>query len=127
MLAHLNQNQNPSHGTGLLTFTCQWSNSSPSQATFNLHGNEDNIPTLKPCSKHTVIQQPEVVVQPPMSSTTGSKFMKMARGLARDIEAEQSRVWEAARHGDVLILSSCDLIENGCTLIFYTIRFKFGR
>jgi hypothetical protein len=62
-----------------------------------------------------------------MSSTTGSKFMKMARGLARDIEAEQSRVWEAARHGDVLILSSCDLIENGCTLIFYTIRFKFGR
>ena len=113
MRAHSNQNQNASHGAGPSTFAYQRSNSSPPQATFDLHENENDIPTPKPRSKRAVIQQPEVVVQPPTPSTAGSKFTKMARGLARDIEAEQRRVWGAAiRHGD----------EDGDVLAQSTVR-----
>lgn len=92
-------NQNSTRGAGPSTYTYQRSNSSPPKATFN--GNDENNPTPKPRPKRTATQQPEVMVQPPTPSTAGSKFTKMARGLARDIEAEQRRIWGAAvKRGD---------------------------
>lgn len=40
-----------------------------------------------------LMPRPEVTIRPPTPSTGNSKFTKLARGLARDIEAEQSR-WD---------------------------------
>ncbi|KII90515.1 hypothetical protein PLICRDRAFT_39079 [Plicaturopsis crispa FD-325 SS-3] len=55
-----------------------------------------NEPTPKARKRYTFPQSPApaVAVQPPTPSTAGSKFTKMARGLAREIEAEQSQ-WGA--------------------------------
>ena len=111
--AHSNQNQNPSRGAGPSTYAYQRSNSSPPKTTFNDKENQNDTPTLKPRFKRTVIEQPEVMVQPPTPSTAGSKFTKMARGLARDIEAEQRTIWGTAiRHGN----------DNGDVLAQSTLR-----
>ena len=101
MRAHSNQNQNQTRAAGPSTYAYQRSNSSPPQATFNDNEDENGIPTPKPPSKRASVQRPEVIVQPPTPSTVGSKFTKMAKGLARDIEAEQRSIWGAAiRDGD---------------------------
>jgi hypothetical protein len=57
-----------------------------------------NAPTPKPRSRRNIFPssvstQPEVRLQPPTPSSAGSQFTKIAKGLAREIEAEQSR-WD---------------------------------
>lgn len=77
--------------------------SSPRGVTFDPsgeHDNENDLPTPKPRSKRNPAPQPEVTVQPPTPSSAGSRFTKMARGLAKDIEAEQKSIWsEGIRSG----------------------------
>lgn len=96
--AHSNQTQNHTRAAGPSTYAYQRSNSSP-RATSKK--DENDFPTPKPPSKRSSVHRPEVIVQPPTPSTVGSKFTKMAKGLARDIEAEQRGIWGAAiRDGD---------------------------
>lgn len=91
----------PTRGAGPSTSVHQPSQCSPPRANFEAsHENENDIPTPKPRSKRTHAQaHPEVTVQPPTPSTGGSRFTKMARGLARDIEAEQRSLWSEAIRG----------------------------
>ncbi|KZP31422.1 hypothetical protein FIBSPDRAFT_849381 [Athelia psychrophila] len=54
------------------------------------------------------VQQPEVQVQPPTPGSSDSRFTKMAKGLARDIEAEQRSMWGAAlreAEGEVSVMA----------------------
>jgi hypothetical protein len=94
-------NHNPTRGAGPSTSAYQPSQYSPPRAKFEpSHEDENDIPTPKPRSKRNHAQaQPEVTVQPPTPSTGGSRFTKMARGLARDIEAEQKSLWSEAVRG----------------------------
>jgi hypothetical protein len=56
-----------------------------------------NMPTPRPGKRSTILSHspaapapnPEVCVQPPTPSTAGSRFTKMARGLAMEIEEEK--------------------------------------
>ncbi|KIM72446.1 hypothetical protein PILCRDRAFT_829734 [Piloderma croceum F 1598] len=89
MRAHLNHTQNHTRTAGPSTF--QRSNSSPPRGTSKK--DENDFPTPKPPPKRSSVHQPEVIVQLPTPSTVGSKFTKMAKGLARDIEAEQRVIW----------------------------------
>jgi hypothetical protein len=95
--AHSNHTQNHTRAAGPSTF--QRSNSSPLRGTSKKEENDCPTPKLPP--KRSSVHRPEVIVQPPTPSTVGSKFTRMAKGLARDIEAEQRGIWGAAiRDGD---------------------------
>lgn len=67
------------------------------------------VATFSPKRPRTApIPQPEVQVQPPTPSSSDSRFTKMAKGLARDIEAEQRSMWGAALReadGDVSVIA----------------------
>jgi hypothetical protein len=69
---------------------------SPSAGRVNL-----DVPTPRPRSKTT--SQPQIHVNAPTPSSTNSKFTKMARGLARDIEIEQNRIGRMEDQGAGLV------------------------
>ncbi|TFK38989.1 hypothetical protein BDQ12DRAFT_735193 [Crucibulum laeve] len=51
-----------------------------------------NMPTPRPARRNqssSSVARPEVRLQPPTPSSTSSKFTRMARGIAKEIEAEQ--------------------------------------
>lgn len=91
---------NPTRSAGPSTSARQPSQYSPPRAHSEVSHEDENIPTPKSRSKRNHTQaQPEVTVQPPTPSTGRSQFTKMARGLARDIEAEQMSLWSEAIRG----------------------------
>lgn len=67
------------------------------------------VATFSPKRPRTAaVQQPEVQVQPPTPGSSDSRFTKMAKGLARDIEAEQRSMWGAAlreAEGEVSVMA----------------------
>ncbi|KAI0304538.1 hypothetical protein B0F90DRAFT_1706727 [Multifurca ochricompacta] len=57
-------------------------------------GEGEPTPRPRRVHLHAQIAKPDNVPRPPTPSTTNSNFTRLARGLAREIEAEQSR-WHA--------------------------------
>lgn len=91
-------NRSQTQGAGPSTYPNQRFQPSPQRSA---HEAENDIPTPKPRSKRAYVRpQPDVVIQPPTPSSTGSRFTKMARGLAKDIEAEQKSIWSEAVNKD---------------------------
>ncbi|KAI0051082.1 hypothetical protein FA95DRAFT_1485994 [Auriscalpium vulgare] len=82
-----------------LSYTRGHTKRSASTGTSPLYEDPQNgEPTPRPRRVHTVNSQqpahlirPEITVRPPTPSTANSKFTKLARNIARDIEHEQTR------------------------------------
>ncbi|KAI0061607.1 hypothetical protein BV25DRAFT_1826312 [Artomyces pyxidatus] len=75
------------------------SSSGPQTQSTSVRVREDvdqGEPTPRPRKVQTQVHhpRPEITVRPPTPSTANSKFTKLARNIARDIEDEQSR-WNA--------------------------------
>ncbi|KAI0031183.1 hypothetical protein K488DRAFT_87075 [Vararia minispora EC-137] len=63
---------------------------------------------------HGPPQQPEITVRPPTPSTDNSKFTKLARDLAREIEYEQD-LWHtqgAGAHGDGSLIAAHSTLKS---------------
>lgn len=67
-------------------------------------------------------------MQPPTPSSSDSRFTKMAKGLARDIEAEQRSMWGAAlREADGDVRSERKDVETSLCCAVDCVRVEYDR
>ena len=79
-----------------------------------------DIPTPRPKSHPKV--RPQVNVQPPTPSNASSKFTKVARGLAREIENERDRLQSRTEEDSALTPSRERPRSKGDPFFFYSSR-----
>jgi hypothetical protein len=75
-------------------------------------GEGEPTPRPRKIQPHLQVTEPNVALRPPTPSTANSHFTRLARGLAREIELEQSR-WHALM--DIEGLPQVGLRESGPT------------